>query len=211
MRILLADDHAIVRAGVRQILSDELAPVDIGEAAGEAELARLLAASPWDILVLDISFPGKSGLDLLKDVHATYPALPVLMLSMHPEEQYAVRALRAGASGYVTKDAAPAELAAAIRKVAAGGRYLSSTFAERLATTIARGDDGDVPAHQRLSDREYQVLVKLGAGKTVGAIAAELELSVKTVSTYRARLLEKLGMTTTAELTRYAIEHGLSE
>ena len=208
MRILLADDHAIVRAGLRQILGELLGPSEIGEAESSTELARQLAHARWDILVLDLSMPG-GGLELLKEVRGTYPALPVLMLSMHPEEQYAVRALRAGASGYVTKDAEPEVLAGAIRKVAGGGRYVSETVAEQLAMAATGGAPAE-PQLEQLSDRELSVLARLGAGKTIGEIADELGLSVKTVSTYRARLLQKLGLQTSADLTRYAIEHKIT-
>jgi len=208
VRILLADDHAIVRAGLRQILGELLGPSEIGEAESSTELARQLAHARWDILVLDLSMPG-GGLELLKEVRGTYPALPVLMLSMHPEEQYAVRALRAGASGYVTKDAEPEVLAGAIRKVAGGGRYVSETVAEQLAMAATGGAPAE-PQLEQLSDRELSVLARLGAGKTIGEIADELGLSVKTVSTYRARLLQKLGLQTSADLTRYAIEHKIT-
>jgi len=208
VRILLADDHAIVRAGLRQILGELLGRPEIGEAESSTELARQLAHARWDVLVLDLSMPG-GGLELLKEVRMTYPALPVLVLSMHPEEQYAVRALRAGASGYVSKDAEPEVLAGAIRKVAGGGRYISETVAEQLAMAAS----GAMPAAsqlEQLSDRELSVLARLGAGKTVGEIADDLGLSVKTVSTYRARLLQKLGLQTSADLTRYAIEHKIT-
>ncbi len=205
-RILITDDHAIVRHGIRQILNDEVGGAGFGEAGSGAELARKLASEPWDLLILDISLPDKNGLDLLKEVRVTYPRLPVLMVSVHPEEAYAVRALKAGAAGYLTKDAAPAELVIAVRKILGGGRYVTSSLAERLAAML---DHDDRPIAERLSDREYQVLCRIGAGRTISEIGEELRLSVKTVSTYRARLLEKLALSTTAELTRFAIENRL--
>jgi DNA-binding NarL/FixJ family response regulator len=205
-RVLITDDHAVVRHGIRQILAEEFGSADFGEAGSGAELARRLAADAWDVLILDISLPDRNGLDLLKDVRQTYPRLPVLMVSVHPEEAYAVRALKAGAAGYLTKDAAPQELVVAVRKILAGGRYVTSSLAERLAAML---DHDDRPVHERLSDREYQVLCRIGAGRTISEIGEELKLSVKTVSTYRARLLEKLGLSTTAELTRFAIENRL--
>jgi two-component system invasion response regulator UvrY len=205
-RILITDDHAVVRHGIRQILADQLGGAGFGEAGSGAELARKLASEPWDVLILDISLPDKNGLDLLKEVRVTYPRLPVLMVSVHPEEAYAVRALKAGAAGYLTKDAAPAELVVAVRRILAGGRYVTSSLAERLAAML---DQDDRPIAERLSDREYQVLCRIGAGRTISEIGEELRLSVKTVSTYRARLLEKLALSTTAELTRFAIENHL--
>lgn len=205
-RILLTDDHAVVRTGLRQILAMEFPGAAFSEAGTGAELARLLAAGAYDLLILDITLPDRNGLDLLKEVKATYPRLPVLVLSGHPEEAYAVRALRAGAAGYLNKETAPTELQGAVRKIFDGGRYITMSLAERLAAML---DHDDRPIHERLSDREYQVLCRLGAGRTVSEIGEELGLSVKTVSTYRARLQEKLGLTTTAEMTRFAIENKL--
>lgn len=206
-RILLTDDHAVVRAGLRQLLGEAFPSAGFSEAASGAELARLLAAGRYDLLILDITLPDRSGLDLLKEVKATYPRLPVLVLSAHPEEAYAVRVLRAGAVGYLTKDRTPAELTGAVARILDGGRYISASLAERLAAMLAHDDR---PVLERLSDREYQVLCRFGAGRTVGEIGDELGLSVKTVSTYRVRLLAKLGLGTTAELARFAIEHELA-
>jgi len=207
MRILIADDHPIVRRGLRQILIDAQDISVVGEADTEAAVLAQLREQEWDVLVLDLAMPGRGGLDVLKQVRAERPHLPVLILSMHPEEQYAVRALRAGADGYLTKEGAPEKLLEAIRKVASGGKYVSEQLAEQLAVEIAR--PGGRPPHEALSDRELQVLVLLGAGRTVSEIATQLSLSVKTVSTYRVRILEKTGLKNTAELIEYAVTHQL--
>jgi two-component system, NarL family, invasion response regulator UvrY len=207
MRILIADDHAVFRRGVRETLREAFAKATFGEAETAEETLEFVRRSTWDLLILDISMPGKSGLDILEEVKRLRPRLPVLFLSMHPEEQYARRALKAGAAGYLTKESVPEELKAAVRKVAAGGRYVSVSLAERLAYDLRRR--ADTPAHELLSDREFQVLRMIGAGKTVKDIADELSLSVKTVSTYRSRILEKTGMRTTAELIRYALQEQL--
>ena len=207
MRVLIADDHAVFRRGVRETLREAFAKATFGEAETAEETLEFVRRSPWDLLILDISMPGKSGLDILEEVKRLRPRLPVLFLSMHPEEQYARRALKAGAAGYLTKESVPEELKAAVRKVAAGGRYVSVSLAERLAYDLRRR--ADTPAHELLSDREFQVLRMIGAGKTVKDIADELSLSVKTVSTYRSRILEKTGMRTTAELIRYALQEQL--
>ena len=207
MRILIADDHAVFRRGLRETLREAFAKATFGEANTAEETLEFVRRSAWDVLILDISMPGKSGLDILEEVKRLRPRLPVLFLSMHPEEQYARRALKAGAAGYLTKESVPEELKAAVRKVVAGGRYVSVSLAERLAYDLRRG--ADAPAHELLSDREFQVLRMIGAGKTVKDIADELSLSVKTVSTYRSRILEKTGMRTTAELIRYALQEQL--
>jgi two-component system invasion response regulator UvrY len=207
--ILVADDHAVVRRGLIQLLTDGLPHARFGEAGTAAEAVAAARAGEWDLLVLDISLPGRSGLDALKDVKSARPKLPVLILSMHPEEQFAVRALRAGAAGYLTKQTAPEELLAAVRKVLRGGRYVSASLAERLASEI--GGEGGKEPHETLSDREFQVLRLIASGLTLTAIAAKLSISVQTVSTYRARLLEKMGMATNADLTKYAHLHGLIE
>lgn len=207
VRILIADDHPIVRRGLKQILAEEPDLTVGGEAQTSQEVLDQVRRGGWDVLILDISMPGRGGLDVLKEIKHQYPKLPVLVLSMHPEDQYAIRALRAGASGYLTKESAPDELVAAIRKIVRGGKYISPTLAERLAAEI-EAPGGKLP-HERLSDREYQVLLMIASGKTVSQIAQELSLSVKTISTYRARLLEKMGMKTNAELTHYAIENKL--
>jgi len=206
-RILLVDDHAVVRRGVRAILEDQLPGASVAEAAdGEAALAAL--ADPYDAMVLDLSMPGRSGIDLLTEIKHRHPSLPVLIMSLHGEEQFAVRALRAGASGYLTKSTAPEQLVAAVTKIARGGRYVSESLAERLAAGLGDGGATSSP-HERLSDREFDVMRGIASGKSVSDIAADMRLSVKTVSTYRARLLDKMGMENNAELTRYALEHGL--
>lgn len=207
IRVLIADDHPIVRQGLKQILSQEPEFSVCGEAQTSQDVLDLIRKQSWDVVILDISMPGRGGLDVLKDIKRERPKLPVLILSMHPEDQYAIRALRAGASGYVTKESAPEELVSAVRKIIRGGKYISPTLAERLALEIEAPTEK--PPHELLSDREYQVLVMIASGKTVSQIADELSLSVKTISTYRARLLEKMKMKTNAELTHYAIENKL--
>jgi DNA-binding NarL/FixJ family response regulator len=209
IRIVIADDHAIVRRGLKQIVDEEPDLQVIGEAADAAEVLGLLRRDDADVLVLDINMPGRSGLEVLSDVKQRWPKLPVLVLSVHPEEQYAMRVLKAGAAGYLTKDSAPDELVRALRKVHAGGKYVSPALAERLASALQ--PDSELPPHERLTDREYQVLCLIGSGKTVSEIADQLALSVKTISTYRARLLEKMNLKTNAELTHYAIRNRLVE
>ena len=205
MRILLVDDHAVVRSGIRTILEDHLESVEVTEAAnGEAALEQL-GSGPPDVVVLDLSMPGRSGIDLLAEIKHRHPKLPVLILSFHAEEHFAVRALRAGAAGYLAKSAAPEELVAAVTKVCRGGRYVTEGVAERLAA----GLDNAGALHDSLSDREFDVLRGLASGQSVSDLAAQLHLSVKTISTYRSRLLEKMGMASNAELTRYAIQNGL--
>ena len=207
IRILIADDHAVVRRGLKQILADALPHSRIGEAAHASEVLREVRGGEWDLVVLDLSLGGRSGLDVLKDIKAHSSRLPVLILSVHPEDQYAARAIKAGASGYLTKETAPEVLVAAIRKVLRGGRYVSAAFAEKLAADLGR--ESDRPAHENLSDREDQVLRLIAAGRSSQEIGEILGVSVKTVSTYRARVSEKLGVRGTAELVRYALEHGL--
>lgn len=204
MRILIADDHPIVRRGLKEILGDAFTRVTFGEAKTANETLDKVQSEAWDIVILDISMPGKTGLDILGDLLRLRPRLPVLLLSVHPEEQYARRALKAGAAGYLTKECVQDELRDAVRRVQAGGRYVSSTLAEKLAFDLQRG--ADKPVHELLSDREFQVLRMLASGRTVKQIADEIALSVKTVSTYRARILMKTGMKTTAELIRYALQ-----
>ena len=205
MRILLVDDHAVVRSGIRTILEDHLEAVDVVEAAnGDAALALL--GDKLDVVVLDLSMPGRSGIDLLAEIKHRHPKLPVLILSFHAEEHFAVRALRAGAAGYLAKSAAPEELVAAVTKVSRGGRYVTEGVAERLAAGL---DKTPGALHDSLSDREFDVLRGLASGQSVSDLAAQLHLSVKTISTYRARLLEKMGMASNAELTRYALQNGL--
>jgi len=207
IRALIADDHAVVRQGLKQILGDTPEMVVAGEATTGQEVLDKIRAETWDVVVLDISMPDRSGLDVLKQLRSERPKLPVLVLSMHSEDQYAVRVLKAGASGYLTKDSAPDELVKAIRKVVSGGRYVSSFLAEKLAFEI--GTDSSRLPHETLSDRAFQVLRLIAAGKSVTEIAAELCLSVKTVSTYRARMLEKMNLTTNAELMHYAMQNHL--
>jgi two-component system, NarL family, invasion response regulator UvrY len=207
IRALIADDHAVVRQGLKQILGDTPGMLVAGEATNGQEVLDKVRAEPWDVVVLDISMPDRSGLDILKQLRSERPKLPVLVLSMHSEDQYAMRVLKAGASGYLTKDSAPDELVKAIRKVVSGGRYVSSFLAEKLAFEV--GTDLSRLPHETLSDREFQVLRLIAAGKSVTEIAAELYLSVKTVSTYRARMLEKMNLGTTAELIHYAMQNHL--
>jgi DNA-binding NarL/FixJ family response regulator len=207
IRILVADDHAIVREGLKQILADVKDMAVRDEAAGGAEALAKIRENEFDVVLLDISMPGRSGLEILKEIKAEHPKLPVLILSMHAEEQYAVRALRAGASGYLTKAGAPDELIGAIRKVSCGRKYVSASLAEKLAFEL--DIDTRKPPHETLSDREYQVMLSIASGKSVKEIADELCLSVKTISTYRARVMEKMNMKKNAELTLYAIRNRL--
>ncbi|MCX6633554.1 MAG: response regulator transcription factor [Acidobacteria bacterium] len=207
IRILIVDDHAILRRGLRALLSDAFATAEFGEASNAEQALEQLGEKVWDVALLDITLPGKSGLDLLKEFKAALPRLPVLVLSVHPEDQFAVRALKAGAEGYMTKESAPEELVQAIRKILAGGRYVSPTLAEKLALNV-RKDFTRAP-HETLSDREHEVMCRIASGKTVTEIAGELSLSVKTISTYRARILEKLGVRNSAEIMQYAIRNGL--
>ena len=209
MKILIADDHPMVRQGLKETLGEAFSRVTFGEARTAQETLESVGKQNWDVVILDISMPGKSGLDILDDLHRLRPKLPILLLSMHPETQYARRALKSGAAGYLTKESVPDEVKEAVKKVQAGGRYVSAALAEKLAFDLGR--EADAPIHELLSDREFQVLRMLAAGKTVKQIADEIALSVKTVSTYRTRILQKTGMKTTAELIRYAIQNGLVE
>jgi len=207
IKVCVIDDHAVVREGLKRIISENPGMAVTAEAGDGFDAMKVLQKEPCDVVLLDITMPNKSGLDVLKEIHAESPRLPVLVLSVHSEDQYAVRVLRAGAAGYLTKESAPAKLVQAIRKVVRGGKYVSPTLAEKLVYDL-NADTSRAP-HEVLSDREYQVLCMIASGKTVTMIAAELLLSVKTVSTYRVRLLEKLNMKNNAELTRYAIKEGL--
>lgn len=207
MRILIADDHPVVRRGLRQLLEEHPDLTVAAEAATGDEVLALIRQDEFDIVILDLTMPGRNGLDVLKDIRHERPALPVLVLSMHPEEHFAVRVLRAGAAGYLTKSAAPEELVGAIRKVTGGGKYVSPTLAEQLAVVLEREAEGQ--PHQRLTDREYQIMQLLASGKRVSEVADVLTLSVKTVSTHRARILEKMGLRNNAELTHYAIRNQL--
>lgn len=207
IKILIADDHAIVRRGLKQILTETPDMIVAGEAHNGQELLEKTRSDHWDVVVLDISMPGRGGLDILKQLKSEQPKLPVLMLTIHPEDQYAVRVLRAGASGYLTKESAPDHLVEAIRKVARGGKYISPHLAEKLAFNLE--SISERPLHEALSDREFQVLRLIASGKTVKEIGEELSLSVKTISTYRTRILEKMKMKNNAELTYYAIQQKL--
>ena len=207
IRVVIADDHALVRGGVMRLLKRAAGIQVAAEAADGIELLRVLQQGPCDVLLLDISMPGKDGSTLLKEVRSKWPGIAVLMVSMHPEHAYAARALRAGARGYVTKESAPEQLIEAVRAVADGKRYVSPALSQVLAAQIS-GDRGQL-AHESLSDREYKVLLRIGVGKSVGQIADELFLSANTVKTYRARLLAKLGLSTTGELIRYVVDKKL--
>jgi len=209
IRILIADDHAIVRAGLKQFISDQADMSVAGEAATGAETVSLVRAEPYDVVLLDISMPDRNGVDTLKQLKQIRPEMPVLMLSAHAEEQYAVNLLRAGAAGYVSKDSASTQLVSAIRTVAHGRKYVSQDLAQQLADGVS--GRGDEPLHAQLSQREFQIFCKLASGMPVSKIAKELFLSVKTVSTYRSRVLEKMGMKTNADLTYYAIKNRLIE
>lgn len=209
IRVFIADDHAVVRRGVRQILEDAPDMIAAGEASSGREVLQAARQQEYDVLVLDIAMPDINGLEVLKQLRPLKPDLRVLMLSIYPEKQYAMRTFKAGADGYLTKESAPDELIAAIRKVAQGGKYVTQALAETLAAAL--GNELGKEPHETLSTREYQVLRLLADGKTVSDIATELSLSVKTISTYRARVLEKLDLKNTAEIIRYAFEHKLTE
>jgi len=208
-RILIVDDHEVVRDGVKRIFEEQPKTTAFGDASTPSEALQLISEHDWDIVVLDLSLGSRSGLDLLKQLKQARPRIPVLILSMHSEEQYARRAFRAGAAGYITKDSSRAELSKAIDKVIKGGRYVSPLVAEKLVAILEKG--ADAAPHDALSDREFQVMDLIASGKTVSEIAELLTLSDKTISTYRARILEKMGMKTNAELTRYAIQNRLLE
>ncbi len=207
IRILVADDHSVVREGIKQILAGQEDMVVADEAANGQEVLGKVAKKDFDLVLLDISMPGRSGLEVLEELKAIHPRLPVLILSMHPEEQYAVRMLRAGAAGYLTKASAPQELISAIQKVSRGGKYVTVSLAEKLAFELDAG--ADKPLHERLSNREYQVMLMLASGHSVTEVAEELCLSAKTISTYRTRIMEKMDMKKNAELTLYAVKNNL--
>lgn len=206
-RVLIVDDHEVVRDGVKRLLDEQSGAISCGEAGTPDEALRMALAGEWDAVVLDLSFTGKSGLEILKELKQARPRLPVLVLTMHSEEQYARRVFKAGAAGFITKDSPRAELSKAIHKVLDGGRYLSAALAEKLTIDLERG--ADRPPNETLSDREFQVMRLIASGKTLSEIADLLSLSDKTISTYRARLMEKMGMRTNAELTHYAIQNKL--
>ena len=207
LRLLVADDHEIVRKGLVKVLAEILQPIKVDEAINGQEALSKVLKGEYDLVVLDIKMPGKSGLDVLKEIKQHKPQLPVLILSMHPEEQFAIRAMRAGASGYLTKECAGDELVLAVRKALKGERYISSTLAEILAGDLT--NDSGKPLHEILSDREYQVMLMIASGKPVGAIAKELRLSAKTISSYRTNILLKTRMKNNAEITHYAIQNKL--
>ncbi len=207
MKVLIADDHAIVRRGLKLILSEEFSRIIFGEARNGQEVLDHVWKQDWDIVVLDITMPGRSGLEVLRELKQLRPKLPVLILSMHSEDQFGMRVLKAGAAGYMTKENVPEELVKAIRKVLAGGKYISPGLAEQLAFNLE--EDSGRPPHEKLSDREYQVMCMIASGRTVKEIAVELALSIKTISTYRTRILEKLKMKSSAELTYYAVKNKL--
>jgi DNA-binding NarL/FixJ family response regulator len=209
MRILIADDHAVVRQGLILILAQALKHAEFGEATDSRQTLDAALKHHWDLVILDLSMPGRGGLEVLKELKVQRPALPVLVLSMHPEQQYAVRALRSGAAGYLTKANAGAELVRVVERILAGGHYVSASLGEQLALELS--GPGCRMLHERLSDREFEILRLIASGRTVKEIAAELILSVNTISTYRARILEKMKMRTSAELTHYAISNGLVE
>ena len=208
MRVLIVDDHAVVRRGLQQILSDEYTEIVFGEASNATEAMEMVDRKKWDVIILDISMPGRSGLDVLKEIRREQPSVPVLVLSIHPEDQFATRVLRAGAAGYMTKESAPSDLVTAINRVRAGRKYVSPSLAELLADDLENNSLIEEP-HKRLSDREFEVMLMIASGRTVSEIADELALSVKTVSTYRSRILDKVNMRSNAELTHYAVKHGL--
>jgi DNA-binding NarL/FixJ family response regulator len=207
VRILLADDHTVVRRGLKQILAEEFKRAVFGEASNAQESLELVRKEHWDVLVLDITMPGRSGLEVMREIRKLRPSLPVLVLSVHPENQFAVRVLKLGAVGYMTKESAADELVGAVKKVLAGGRYVSASLAETLAMNLSSGPVR--PPHELLSDREFQVLRLIASGKIVSEIARGLGLSVKTISTYRCRILEKMGLRNNAELMHYAMQQQL--
>lgn len=207
LRILIADDHTVVRRGLRQILLDEFSNAEIDEVADAEELINKVMSDKWDVVVSDLSMPGRSGLDALQQIKLSHPDLPVLILSIHPEEQYAIRALKSGASGYLSKDTAPDELVKAVQRVLLGKKYISQSIAEKLANNFS--SDTSLPVHETLSDREFDVMKQLANGKSVSEIAEMLSLSVTTVSTYRARVMVKMGLRSNSDLTKYALENKL--
>jgi len=209
IRILIADDHAIVRGGLKQLLSEQGDLIVAGEASNGLEALKQIHEQPFDVVLMDMSMPGRSGIELIKLIKAEKPKLAILVLSMHKEEQYAVRALKAGALGYLTKESAPEQLVAAIRKVAGGGVFITSGVAERLALEL--GGNHNAAPHTLLSDREFQIFRMIVSGMPIGGIAVDLSLSVKTVSTHKTRILQKMKMTSSAELIHYAIRHQLVE
>ena len=211
INILLADDHPYLRRGLVQILIDEFPGAVVGEVSNVPELLELAQKQHWDVVVLDLTMPGRGGLEGLHELKRLCPSLPVLVLSMHPEDQFAVRVLRAGGAGYLTKESAPQELVHAIRTIWKGGKYISSNTAELLAAHLQQHGDSDQPLHDSLSDRENHVFRLIAAGRTITDISDQLSLSVKTISTYRSRILRKLNLKSNADLARYAVQHHIIE
>ncbi len=207
IKVFVADDHTVVREGIKHIFSEIPEIQIVGEAGNGQEVLENIMKKDYDLLLLDIAMPGRDGLEVLKEVKLLKPKLPVLILSMFPEEQYALRALKSGASGYLTKDSISNELIRAVRKILKGGNYISASFSEKILTELASATNK--PLHEKLSDREFQIMRMIASGKTMNLIADELSLSVKTVYTYRSRILEKMGMKNNVELTHYATKHGL--
>ena len=207
-RVLIADDHEVVRRGLKDLLADEFKDLKVGEARDSREVLAAADKQGWDVVLLDINMPGRSGLETLEDLKRLHPKLPVLMLSAFPEEDYALRSLKLGASGYLTKQSASEELLAAIKKALAGGKYVTASLAEKMASSLGGKAPPGEP-HEGLSNRELQVLRLIASGRTIKEVASELSLSEKTVGTYRARLSEKMGLSTNVELTRYALQHRL--
>ena len=203
----MADDFPLFRRGVKELLTEGLGAVTVGECGNAQDLLELIRREKWDAVILDVTMPGNTGTETLKQLKGECPKLPVLVLSMHPEDQYAIRMFKAGADGYLTKASAPEELVEAIKKVLGGGQYVSPTLGEKLALTLKAGTGG--APHEHLSDREYEVMCLIASGKTVSEIAETIHLGVTTISTYRGRILEKMNMKNNAEVTRYAIQHGL--
>lgn len=209
IKIIIADDHAIVREGLKQIVAEEKDMLVCGEAENASDLMELLNKEQWSIVVLDINMPGKSGLEALKDIKQIYPNLPVLILSMFSEDQYGLRAIKAGASGYLKKVSAPTELVIAIRKIVSGRKYINNSLAEKLAENLGNGNN--IFLHDKLSDREYQIMCNIALGKSAEEIAEELSLSINTIYTYRNRIFEKMSMKSNVELTQYAVQNKLIE
>jgi len=209
-RVLIADDHEVVRRGLKQILTDEFSRIKVSEAGTSQEALDAALAQPLDLVLLDINMPGRSGLDVLHEIREQRPKLPVLVLSISPEEEFALRCLKLGAAGYLSKRSASDELILAVKKALAGGKYVTAALAEKLAAALAGADPAQLP-HEVLSNRELQVLRMIANGKTIKEISAEFSLSEKTIATYRARISEKMGLATNVELTRYAIQHNLAD